>query len=105
MSSYCTTAPQVCSDRLYECTCTYAYLVDGEPNAEILNSHLLLFPSVLLHESHETRALSIPIVILQQVNDELRVVGERREVTTTSGRLLQPAARLDDSIPTLYCVV
>lgn len=63
----------------------YAYLVYGEPNAEILNSHLLLLSSVLLHESNETGAFSIPIVVLQQVNDVLRVVGERGEVTTTTG--------------------
>ena len=78
------------------------YLINRESNAEVLDSHLLLLASVLLHESNETGTLSISVVIFEEVDDELRVFGEGGVVTTTSGRLLQPAARLDHSVPTLH---
>lgn len=79
------------------------HLVDGESYAELLHSHLLLLSSVLLHECDEAGALAISIVVFKKVNDVLRVVGEGGKVTTSPGRLLQPAATLDHSIPTLYC--
>ena len=79
------------------------YLVDRESDAEVLDSHLLLLTSVLLHESDETGALSVSVIILEKIDDVLGVVGERGEVTTPSSSLLQPAARLDHGVPALHC--
>ena len=64
----------------------------------------MLLAPVLLHECDETGALSIAVIILQEINDVLGVVDKRGVVTATPGRLLRPAARLDHSIPALCCM-
>ena len=62
---------------------------------------------MLLHESYEARALPISVVVLLQVDNELRVLGESWVVTATTGCISagKPATRLDDAVPVLDCGV
>ena len=60
------------------------YLVDREPDTEILNTHFPLLAAILLHDGHKARTLSIPIIILLQINDELRILYKSGVVTTPS---------------------
>lgn len=82
-----------------------SYLVNGVADAEVLQSHLLLLAAVFLHEGDEAGALAIPVTVLLQVNDELRILREGRVVAAATGRLLGylPTPQFDDSIPILHC--
>ena len=81
-----------------------AHLVDGIPDAEILQAHLLLLASVLLHECNEARALPITIVIFSEVNNVLRVVGEGGVIATTTGSAaFDPVTCLHDRVPVFHC--
>ena len=64
---------------------TQSHLVQGEPDAKILQTHLLLLAAMFLHECDEARALPVSIAVLLQFYDELRVRREGRVVTTTAG--------------------
>ena len=78
-------------------------LVNREPDAQVLHSHLLLLAAMFLHECDQTGAFAVSVRVLCEVNDELGVVGEGRVVATSSTRALgsEPAPRFDDAVPVL----
>lgn len=82
------------------------YLVDREPDTEVLNTHFPLLPAILLHDGHKARTLSIPIIVLLQINDELRILHKSGVVTTPSSCACigQPAAIFNHRIPGFCCV-
>ena len=104
MRTPCSSAQYYCSTQTYiriHFSEYKTYLINGEADAQVLHTHLLLLASVLLHEGNETRALAVTIVILVQVYLKLGVVGEGGEVTTPSSLGTKPAAGLDYRVPTL----
>ena len=82
-----------------------AYFINCESDAEFLDSHLLLLAPVLLHECDEAGALPVSVVILEEINDVLRVFRERGIVTAATGRVLRslPTAGYDHRAPVLRC--
>ena len=82
------------------------HLVHSQANAQLLDSKLLLLPSVLLHQSHSTRTLAIAIIIFLELKHILRILGEGRVVAATTGSVTsnEPAARMNAGIPAFDCV-
>ena len=80
-----------------------AHLVDSESNAQVLNSHLLLLATILLHQCYQYRALPITVSILCELHCVLRVVCEGRIIAASSSctLLICPATVHDDRVPAL----
>ncbi len=99
---YCTQHPLASESQKRQVT---SDLVDGESDAQVLDAHLLLLATVLLHESDETGALSVSVAVLLQIDDELRILHKRGVVTAAPGRALGalPRPTLDHRIPALVC--
>ena len=86
--------------------CISTYLVDREPDTEILDTHLPLLATILLHDGHKAGALSVSIIILLQINNELGILHKGWVVTTPPSctHIGQPATIFDHRIPGLCCV-